>query len=277
MDMTVLLTLAVVALIIVARFVFGIVARLEGYSLTYETVKNDNPAIGIRYASFLIAIIFSFLGILHPSGVSWQADLNLIAQFGLLAIGLLVVSRWVNDIFLLYDFNNNKEVLTEKNTAVAIVEGATYLATAFIMVGALAGWEGGVLVSLIWFVIGQFFLVVLGLLYSLWRGKKAVHNELDIHNNACAFSMAGFMLSGGLALGAAISGPFTGWSKDLKDVVIYLLVWLAFMLVAALITNILVLPGRRLKHEIMKDKNTGAGLIEAAVFLAVTLFYIKVA
>ncbi len=61
------LALAMLALLVVARMTFGIVSRIEGYSLTYETVENDNQAVGIRYATFLLAVIVSFLGILHPS------------------------------------------------------------------------------------------------------------------------------------------------------------------------------------------------------------------
>jgi len=34
---------------------------------------------------------------------------------------------------ILYDFSNNREVVQEKNVAVAIVEGATYVASAHVI------------------------------------------------------------------------------------------------------------------------------------------------
>ncbi len=268
------LALAMLALLVVARMTFGIVSRIEGYSLTYETVENDNQAVGIRYATFLLAVIVSFLGILHPSGVSLAEDLNIIAGYGLLSISLLVVSRWVNDYLILYDFGNNKEVIGEKNTAVAIVEGGTYMATAFIMAGALCGWEGGFWVSLIWFGIGQVFLIGLALLYRLCM--RGVFKALDECNNACGISFAGFLLSGGIAMGAAVAGPFTGWSNDLGAILAYLGCWLILMSVVHFVLNFCVLPSSHLRKEIMTDRNFGAGMIESVVFLATTLFYTKV-
>ncbi len=271
------LTLSVMALIVVARVVFGIICRLEGFSFSREMVENDNPAIGVRVGLFLLAVIFSFLGIIHPSGVGWKEDLNIIAGYGLLAVGLLIVSRWVNDYLILFDFRNNKEVLEEKNTAVAIVEGATYLATAFIMAGALAGWHGGFWIALSWFGIGQGFLIVLGLLYRVcFAGIGKVGKAIDTHNDACALSFGGFLLSGGIALGAAISGPFTGWTSDLTGVGMYIGLWVVFMFIAGLTANYFVLPATRLREEVMDDKNIAAGIIEAVMFIAPTLFYVKV-
>lgn len=268
-----LLTLSVLALIIVARVILGLMCRLEGFSFSREMMENDNPAIGIRVGLFLLAVIFSFLGIIHPSGIGWKEDLNIIAGYGLLAIGLLIVSRWINDLFILFDFRNNKEVLVEKNIAVAIVEGATYLATAFVMAGALAGWHGGFWIALIWFGIGQLFLVLLGLIYRLFA--KRVGQALDTHNNACAISFGGFLLSGGIALGAAISGPFISWTSDLTGVGLYIGLWLVFMFIAGSVANYFILPATRLRQEIMKDRNIAAGIIEAVMFIAPTLFYIK--
>ncbi len=271
-----LLTLSVLALIVVARVVFGVVCRIEGFSFSYEMVENDNPAIGIRVGLFLLAVIFSFLGLVHPSGVGWQEDLNIIAGYGLLAIGLLIVSRWVNDFLIVYDFSNNKEVVGKKNTAVAIVEGATYRATAFIMSGALAGWHGGFKVAMIWFGIGQLFLVVLNLIYRICVRGNIGDALADARNNACAFSVGGFLLSGGIALGAAISGPFISWSSDLAGVGKYVGGWLIFMLIAGLIAKYFILPAARLRKEIMEDRNVAAGIIEAVVFITTTLFYVRV-
>lgn len=273
---TAFLVASVLGLIIASRFVFGFISRLEGYSLSEEIIVKNNSAVGIRYALFTLAVVVSFLSIMHPSGLGLKEDLNIVGQYGLLAMALLVVSRWINDKCILYSFNNNREVITEKNSAVAMVEGATYLATALVMSGALAGWEGGFLVSLAWFGIGQVFLILLGLTYRACTTRGSVDAAIDGHNHACALSMGGFLISGGIVLGAAVSGPFNGWTQDLKAVALYTLVWLIVIIVTRFVANYLILPSSEIQEEVMFDGNAGAGAIEAALFLAVTLFYTKV-
>lgn len=270
-----ILGVAMLGVVIVARAVFGLVCRAEGFSLTRETVVNDNPAIGIRYAAFLVAVILSFSNIIHPSGISFVEDLSLLVKYAAIVMTMLLVSRYVNDALILYDFSNNKEVLGEKNIAVAIVESATYLATAFIISGALAGWEGGYLVSIGWFAVGQVLLIILALLYRLL--VPGAFKALDDHNHACALSLGGLLFSGGLVLGHAVNGPFNGWAKDLTNVGLYMLWWALAMFVAHFVADKVMLPSSRLRDEVMNERNVAAGVIEGVVFIATTILYITVA
>ena len=271
-----LLTGAMIALLVVGRFAFGLVASIGGskYSLTYETVKNDNPAVGIRLAAFLLAMVISFLGMMHPSGVGFAQDLNNIGMYGLLAIVALIVSAIVNDKLILYSFDNNMEVVGEKNVAVAIVEASTYFATALIMRGALSGWEGGFAVAVGWFVLGQAFLVLLGFLYRLV--VKDVFEGLDTHNVASALSFGGFLLAGGLALGAAVSGPVSSLQADLTSAGLYLAVWLTLIVITRFLADLLLVPTAKISHEIMVDRNVGIGALDACVMLATTLIFTTV-
>lgn len=265
---------AMLGVMVVARALFGVLCRVEGYSLTKETVVNDNPAIGIRYALFLAAVVLSFSNIIHPSGISLAEDLNILTQYGLLVIAMLLVSRYVNDYLILYGFSNNHEVVEEKNVAVAIVEGSTFLATAFVIAGALSGWEGGFWVAMGWFGIGQALLIVITLLYRAL--VSGVFEGLDSHNHACALSLGGFLLSCGIALGRAVNGPFHGWTEDLMSVGIYMLGWVVAMAIAVFVANRIMLPSARLREEVMTERNVAAGVVEGAVFLASTLLYITV-
>ena len=271
-----LLTGAMMALLVVGRFAFGLVASVGSskYSLTVETVKNDNPAVGIRLAAFLFALVFSFLGMMHPSGVGFEADLNNIGMYGVLSIGALLISAIVNDKLILYGFDNNAEVVGEKNIAVALVEGCTYLATAFIMRGALSGWEGGFWVAIMWFVIGQAFLVALGYLYRLV--VKGVFEGLDTHNVASALSFGGFLLAGGIALGAAVSGPVSSLKADMMGAGLYISVWLALVVVMRYVADLLLVPTAKISDEIMIDRNVGIGALDASVMLATTLIFVSV-
>ena len=272
---TSILTATALSLLVFGRFIFEVNAKIfEKYSLTVETVKNDNPAVGIRLASFLLAMVISFLGMVHPSGVSFGEDLNNIFFYGSLAVLFLLVSGFVNDKAILFGFNNTKEVVGEKNMAVAIVEASTYLATAFIMAGALKGWEGGFLTAIIWFAIGQGFLVAIALLYRMC--VRNVFAALDTHNVACGFSLGGFLLSGGIRLGTAVSGPVTSWQADLTDVAVYFGLWLVTIVVTHFVADWLMVPSARIRDEVMKDRNIGIGVLEAAVFVSTTLVFVAV-
>jgi uncharacterized membrane protein YjfL (UPF0719 family) len=260
--------------LVFARSVFGWVARAEGYSLTYETTVNDNPAVGVRFGLFLLASAIPFLNLLHASGVSLKEDFNVLAFYGLISVVLLIIAREVNDKLILYKFSNDAEVIGKKNTSVAIIEGASYLGTAFIVSGAFSNVDNGIGAALIWFVIGQCILVVLDNVYSL--GAPGIQDALAAQNIACAFSLGGFLLAGGLALGSAISGESYGWVQDGVDVAYFLAVWLLVITLVHLAMNWLFLPGTSLRKELFIDRNVAAGLIEAVVFITVTLFYIRV-
>jgi len=270
----VFIVVSLLIFLVFARSVFGWVARAEGYSLTYETTVNDNPAVGVRFGLFLLASAIPFLNLLQPSDVGLKEDFNILAFYGLISIVLLIIAREVNDKLILYKFSNDAEVIGKKNTSVAVIEGASYLGTAFIISGAFSNVDSGIGAALIWFVIGQCILVVLDNIYSL--GAPGIQDALAAQNIACAFSLGGFLLAGGIALGSAISGESHGWAQDSIDVAYFLAVWLLVMTVVHLAMNRLFLPGTSLRKELFVERNVAAGLIEAVVFITVTLFYIKV-
>src|SRR5262245_22441839 len=100
--------------------------KAAGYDPVNEMLYRDNPALAIRYALFAIAVTFALLGTFDRA----QGDSGawFFAQHALLAIILIYLSGYINDWLILYHFSNDREVIEEKNVAVAIVEGATFLA-----------------------------------------------------------------------------------------------------------------------------------------------------
>lgn len=244
--------------------------KIEGYDSIHEIFSRDNTALGIRYALYVISVVIALLGIFDRA----QGDSG-IAQFSqhaLMAALLIHLSRYLNDWLILYDFSNNREVVQEKNIAVAIVEGATYVASAYVIAGAFYDWESGLWTAIIWFVIGQFLLIVLASLYrAVARGVAAA---LDDHNTAVGVSLGAFLVAGGIVCGAAISGPSRGWQQDSFVVTIYLSFWLALMVFTHFLSQFLAFRTSRLSDEIMHQGNIAAALFKAVIFLAVTLAYI---
>src|SRR5262249_9911004 len=270
----VFIVVSLLAFLVFARSVFGWVARAEGYSLTFETTVKDNPAVGIRFGLFLLASTIPFLNLLQPSGGGLKEDFNILAFYGIVSVVLLIIAREVNDRLILYKFSNDAEVIGKKNTSVAVVEGASYLGTAFIVSGAFSNVDSGIGAAFIWFVVGQCVLVVLDTIYGL--AVPGLQDALASQDLACVFSLGGFLVAGGMALGAAIDGESYGWIQDAIDVGFFLAVWLLLTIVVHFVMNRLFLPGTSVRKELLSDRNVAAGVIEAVLFITVTLFYIRV-
>jgi uncharacterized membrane protein YjfL (UPF0719 family) len=243
--------------------------KTAGYDPVAEMLYRDNPALAIRYAFFAIGVTFALLGIFDRA----QGDSGALVftQHALLAIILIHLSRYINDWLILYHFSNDREVIEEKNVAVAIVEGATFLASAYVVGGAFYDWENGVLLALLWFAIGQALLIVLAFFYRLIG--KGVDAALDDHNTAAGIALGSFLLSGGMVCGAVISGPSQGWRSDIVIVAAYLGAWVILMLVAHVISDRLSFRSTRLSNEIIEQRNIAAALFKAVVFISVTLGY----
>ena len=127
-------------LIVVVAFLW-VAGRIEGYDPVKEMFFRNNSALGVRYAFFAIASVFALLGIFDRA----RGDAGIVdfAEHAIVAILLIYLSGLLNDWFILYHFNNNREVVQEKNIAVAVVEGATYLASSYVIAGAFYDWETG--------------------------------------------------------------------------------------------------------------------------------------
>jgi uncharacterized membrane protein YjfL (UPF0719 family) len=257
----------VLLFLIVVTALLWLTGKISGYDPVNEILERNNPALGVRYSCFAIAIVFALLGIFDRA----QGDAGLVdfAEHAIVAILLIYLSGFLNDWLILYHFNNDHEVIAEKNVAVAVVEGSTYLASSYVVGGAFYDWEAGIFLALIWFLIGQALLVVLALLY---RGFAAdADAQLDDHNLAVGFSLGSFLLSGGIVCGAVISGPSKGWQQDLVTVAAYLLGWIALMTLAHLVSEALIFRKSRLGDEVSKERNLAAALFKAVIFLSVTL------
>src|SRR4026209_1344796 len=157
------LAAGILLLLIGLAAVLWLSGKMEGFDPVNEMLFRDNPALALRYALFAIAVVFAMLGIFDRA----QGDFGVwvFTQHALLAVILIYLSRYLNDWLILYHFSNNREVVQEKNVAVAVVEGATYLASAYVIAGAFSDWENGLWIALVWFFIGQLMLILLALLY----------------------------------------------------------------------------------------------------------------
>jgi len=180
----------------------------------------------------------------------------------------------VNDKLILYKFHNDTEVIGKKNSSVALIEGASYVGTAFIISGAFSNVESGIGAAFVWFLAGQAVLVVLDNIYSI--AVPGLQEAIASQDSAVALSLAGFLVSGGMALGAAVAGESNGFVQDGIDVMYFLGLWFLVIMLVHFVMNRLFLPGTRVRKELINERNLAAGVIEAVLFITITLFFIRV-
>ncbi len=260
--------------LIIGRGAFGLQARIHGYSLNTEAFGNNNQAVLIRLGGMMLGLFIAvFTGSYHPMTDTVMNNLLNAAQAAALGLGALVVSQYINDWLILSTVDNNDAVVKKKNTAVAIVEAATYLATALIFAGSMASPGSNLFLGIAWFILGQAFLIGLTYLHQIMVPSAV--EKIGNGNNACAFSLAGFLFSGGLAIGAAVHGAPNNFFTDLLSVVVSAIAWVIVMFVSWFAMGLLR-SRKSLNAEMAEEDNMSVGLLQAGIYIAFTIGFIAV-
>lgn len=245
------------------------------YDLNKELVENDNKAIALSFAGYIMAlgiIVYSVLG----SGSSFVASGDLHADllkevidsliWGGIGIVLLQISRIATDKMILFKFSNTKELVEDRNVGTGAVQCGAYIGTAFIVKAAMSGddavpFSTALTATLIYFIIAQIAFVLYAVVYQITT-RFDVHDEIEKDNYAAGVSF-GMNLA---AVGIILSGYLIK-SDSLPGLAVWFVISSALLLVCRYIIDKLILPGRLLDDEISEDQNWGAALVEGASVL----------
>jgi uncharacterized membrane protein YjfL (UPF0719 family) len=257
------------------------------YSIDEELTKKDNKALAVSFSGYLAAIAIIIVGVLtevspfgEPTeeGLTFMQRLRVVgfelletAIWSLVGIGLLNLSRYLNDKLVLSRFDNIKEIVEDRNVGTGAVQFGTYVGTAFIVkaviFGEVAHWAADLISTAVFFILAQLAFILFGVVYQAIT-RYDIHAEIERDNAAAGISF-GLNLT---AIGIILSGAI-----EKTDSLVIFLIWFIEGTILLLITRLLIdriiLPGDDLNAEIAKDKNWGAALIEgtAAVIVAFLL------
>ncbi len=255
--------------------------KCSPYDLNEQLTTVDNKAIALSFAGYIFALGIILYGVLSsdstltPSGNVQKdllKDLGNTALWGLIGIGLLQVARIINDKLLLYQFNNMKELVEDKNVGTGAVQCGAYIGSALMIRAVLTdGEDAGFIVSLVatlvYFVIGQLAFIAFSRMYQI-TSRFDLHGEIEKDNVAAGVGF-GMTLT---AVGMVLSGYIIKF-----DSLIGLVVWFfisAFLLLTCrYLVDKVILPGSLLDEEVSRDHNWGAAMVEgsAAIGLAMLL------
>jgi uncharacterized membrane protein YjfL (UPF0719 family) len=128
----------------------------------------------------------------------------------------------------------------------------------------------GYLINTFAYLITAFVLFFVGkLVYQIFHPAIKVKYELVENDNlAFAIAHAGYFIGILLAIGGAIVGESNGLVQDVIDISTYGLMGIVLLNISTIVTDKILLSKFSTRKEIIDDKNSGTGVIEAANAIA---------
>ena len=259
----------VLVLLVIGKWAYDGLHRR--FVLRTELIEKDNLAVALAVAGYYLGLVIVLGGVVSgPASFSVLDDVIGLVIFGLLGIVLLNLSAWINDTVVFSRFDNEKEIVEDRNAGMGAVEGGNYVAVGLITAGAMSG-EGGLLPGLVFWVSGLVALVVAGLLYDKITSYD-LHDQIEKDNVAVGVAFAGVLIGFGNIIRLAGAGDFVSWNESLTQFGYYTVVGLILLPIIRLFADKVLLPGASLSDELVKDRpNLGAGVIEAITYLAASM------
>jgi uncharacterized membrane protein YjfL (UPF0719 family) len=264
-------------LYIAAAFLLFVAGKLaydfthRTFNLKTELLERDNLALAIALSGYFLGLTLAVGGALAGSAPSLARGLLNTLIYGLAAIILLNVSIRLNDCLILTRCDLEKELIQDRNCGVGLVEAANHVAVGLILYGVISGEGGGPLALLIFWGLGQATLILAARVYDLITPFR-LGEVIGKGNMAAGAALAGVLLALGNIVRFAVQGNFVSWTASLASFALVAIVGLALLPVVRLATDRLILPGRSLTREVMKQEapNIGAGVIEGAIYVSVS-------
>lgn len=238
------------------------------YSLTYELVKRDNPALALAVGGYYFGLVLAIGGVLAGPGSGIVDDLIDLFVYGFLSIILLNISWLLCDRIILYKFKSSDELIRDQNPGTGVVIFGICVASGLVIFGSVTGEGGNIWTAIAFWGIGQFMLMLAAQVYSLIV-PYSIHDEIEKDNIAAGVSFAGALVAMGIILGLAASRDFHSWSDDLPAFAVISLAGLLMLVPVRFLTDKVLLPTVNLTDEIARQEkpNVGAAYIEALSYI----------
>ncbi len=257
------------------------------YSIDTQLTTQDNKALAVSFSGYMLGIAVIIVGVLTeetsiftqvPEDLTFAQRLVIVGYelldtvvWSIIGIGLLIISRVINDKLILSRFDNIKEIIEDKNIGTGAVQFGTYIGTAFIIKAVIFGeesqWLSNLISTAVFFVLAQLAFVLFGIFYQKITSYD-IHSEIERDNAAAGVAFGLNLAAIGIILSSAI---------EKTDSLVIFAIWFVegaiLLLISRILVDRIILPGEKLSREIQSDSNWGAALIEgsAAIIIAFLL------
>jgi len=255
--------LASFVLFFIGRYVYKLINKK--IDIDHELVEKDNLAFAFAnvgyYVGLLIAIWSLYVG--EDLGHLLGNLLN-IFLFGLLSIVLLNASVFITDKLVLRKFDLRKEIIDDQNVGTGVIEGAICVANGLIIHGVMAENPDNYLGIIGLWALAQVFLLLVTWVYNLITPYD-IHEHIEKDNVAVGIGYAGAMVAIANLIRHGAQLDADTWLEVLENLGTETGIGLIMLPLARLLTDKILLPGRKLTDEIVNQEkpNIGAGVMEA--------------
>jgi uncharacterized membrane protein YjfL (UPF0719 family) len=255
--------LASFALFFIGKFVYKLInSKID---IDHELVEKDNLAFAFANVGYYVGLLIAITSLYVGEDVGHILD-NLveIGIYGLLSIVLLNLSILVTDKIILRKFNLQKEIVEDQNVGTGVIEGAICIANGLIIHGVIAENPDNYLGVIGLWAISQVLLLIVSIVYNMITPYD-IHEHIEKDNVAVGVGYAGAMVAIAILIQFGAQMEADSWTEVLENLGLETSIGLLMLPLARLLTDKILLPGRKLTDEIVNQEkpNVGAGVIEA--------------
>ncbi len=268
---------------------------IEPSSIDEHLTSKDNFAVAVSMTGYYFGIMIIFLAIISSPGRGFFTDILMVLYFSIVGILFLNLSHFVNEKFIFHKLDILKEIYDDRNNAAAIAVFGNYISNSIFLAIALTGEPGkenligfksfdldsdlaiileGTVVSICFFVIGQLAQIAFVYYYSKITPYDYQAEIREKNNTAAGISLAGALVAIGIIVARSLRQDFVSFAETGILVAMEFLLSLLLLPMLRFFTDKIIMKGT-LSKEIVEDKNIGAAIIEACVFIsfAGVIFY----
>lgn len=245
-------------------------------TVDHQIEEESNLAVALRKCGLGVGFGLGLAGIIS-GGVArfsegWEAVRdNTIEILGYCAVLLVFffIAQLLAERVVLSHVQNARE-LYSGNLAVGFAEFGILVATGLIAYGSFHGEGGGWETSVAFFVMGQAALVAFTFLYE-WVTPFDCLGEIKAGNTSAGLILGGTLISLGVVLGFAVSGPFTGWAEGIAGFAVSGVAGMVLLVMFQWLIDKAFLPHTTLRIEVERDRNVAASSVTVCAQLALAI------
>jgi uncharacterized membrane protein YjfL (UPF0719 family) len=221
--------LGIAAAYVAVVLAFMLTGRVASDLLFRSKRGNHSPnlALSLRHGGLYLAIAIAMTAALQGNPGRFLADVFEVLRDGLVIVVALIAAQKLNDWCIVPGLDNDRAV-ADGNTAVALTEFGSSIATGMIASASFGGGEGSWLTAIVFFALGQVALIA-----GFWAQERFLPGsfvaEVIRGREGAGVAVAGVLIALGLILRAGVSGPFLGWSASLRALGLYALGGIVFL------------------------------------------------
>lgn len=189
---------------------------------------KPNLAVSLRHGGLYIGLAIAMTAALQGSASGFVPGVVEILRDGAVIVVAILVAQKLSDWWVVPGLDNNQAV-ADGNTAVALTEFGSSVATGMIASASFGGGEGSWLTAVVFFALGQ-----LALIGCFWAQERLLPGsfvaEVARGREGAGVAVAGVLIALGVILRASIAGPFLGWRASLGAFAVYALGGILFLM-----------------------------------------------